>query len=40
MESKLNSDKKQITKSGLYFGGNVTPMKFLSMEDMMKAVVL
>lgn len=40
MESKLDSDKKKVVISRFYFVGNVTPVKFLNAEDIMKAVVL
>ena len=39
MQSKLDSDKKTV-KFGFYFVGNVTPVKYLNVEDMMKAVVI
>lgn len=38
VESNLDGDENQGMKSGLYFGGNTTQVKVLSMDDMMKAV--
>ena len=40
MESNLDSDKKKTVVSGFYFVGNVTPVKYLNVENMMKDVVL